>query len=301
MATDKPTVTTDIDAIASACVHDPKYLASQRAQIVHRVELAEHWGIFPGARVLELGCGQGDCTAVLATLVGPEGHVTAVDPGALDYGAPVTLGQAQSHLSNAPFGSRITWVQADPVTFIETSAAEQKPKYDFAILAHCLWYFSTPETVSRTFAALRGVASKICVAEWGLSTARAGPSAVPHLLTVLAVAALECRKASSLANVRTVLAPAPITALAEKSGLHLQSETTVAPGEGLQDGYWEAMMLLMPSWQKDVDEHVKDQRERAVVLALRDAAKASIDALGDLKSVRSMDVWSAVFTPTQDA
>lgn len=34
----------------------------------------------------QLGCGQGDTTAVLAEAVGDEGRVTAVDPGSLDYG-----------------------------------------------------------------------------------------------------------------------------------------------------------------------------------------------------------------------
>lgn len=46
-----------------------------------------------GAKVLELGCGQGDSTAVLAAIVGSAGHVTGVDPGSLDYGeVPLTFG-----------------------------------------------------------------------------------------------------------------------------------------------------------------------------------------------------------------
>jgi 16S rRNA A1518/A1519 N6-dimethyltransferase RsmA/KsgA/DIM1 with predicted DNA glycosylase/AP lyase activity len=52
----------------------------------HRIELVDFWGIKPGSRVLELGCGQGDCTVVLADAVGETGHVDAVDPGAPDYG-----------------------------------------------------------------------------------------------------------------------------------------------------------------------------------------------------------------------
>jgi ubiquinone/menaquinone biosynthesis C-methylase UbiE len=42
----------------------------------------------PGASVLEIGCGQGDMSIVLAAAAGPTGHVTALDPGALDYGTP---------------------------------------------------------------------------------------------------------------------------------------------------------------------------------------------------------------------
>lgn len=56
------------------------------AQFEHRMKLVEFWGIMPGSRVLEIGCGQGDCTVVLAEAVGESGHVDAVDPGAPDYG-----------------------------------------------------------------------------------------------------------------------------------------------------------------------------------------------------------------------
>jgi predicted methyltransferase len=56
------------------------------AQIEHRIHLVSYWDITPGSRVLEIGCGQGDCTIVLADAVGETGHVDAVDPGAADYG-----------------------------------------------------------------------------------------------------------------------------------------------------------------------------------------------------------------------
>ena len=55
-------------------------------QMEHRLELVSYWDIKPGSRVLEIGCGQGDCTIVLADQVGEKGHVDAVDPGAPDYG-----------------------------------------------------------------------------------------------------------------------------------------------------------------------------------------------------------------------
>ena len=52
----------------------------------HRISLVSFWDIQPGSRVLELGCGQGDATIVLADAVGPDGHVDAIDPGSPDYG-----------------------------------------------------------------------------------------------------------------------------------------------------------------------------------------------------------------------
>jgi precorrin-6B methylase 2 len=55
-------------------------------QMDHRIDLIAFWNIKPGSRILELGCGQGDCTIALADAVGPDGHIDAVDPGSPDYG-----------------------------------------------------------------------------------------------------------------------------------------------------------------------------------------------------------------------
>ena len=56
-------------------------------QLAHRIHLVKDVFDIPlGAKVLEIGPGQGDCTVVLAAAVGDEGRVDAVDPGDLDYG-----------------------------------------------------------------------------------------------------------------------------------------------------------------------------------------------------------------------
>lgn len=70
------------------------FLDSNLGGLDHRINITKFWGITPGSRVLELGCGQGDCTTVLADAVGPDGHIDAVDPGAPDYGtytSPYTI------------------------------------------------------------------------------------------------------------------------------------------------------------------------------------------------------------------
>ena len=79
---------TQIDAasIARLSLHDPTHFSVQNSQTIHRLALLQHWNIIPGSKVLELGCGQGDCTTVLASAVGKEGSVVAVDPAELDYG-----------------------------------------------------------------------------------------------------------------------------------------------------------------------------------------------------------------------
>lgn len=80
-------LSSQVDYIARLSLHDPKYFkAVALPQAAQRIKLVERWDVKPGERILELGCGQGDCTAVLAVAVGSHGHVTAVDPGPPDYG-----------------------------------------------------------------------------------------------------------------------------------------------------------------------------------------------------------------------
>lgn len=75
------------EAVAKLCLHEPKHFAVQLHQTEHRIALLSQWDVkWFGTKVLELGCGQGDCTAVLAEAIGPQGHITAVDPAPLTYG-----------------------------------------------------------------------------------------------------------------------------------------------------------------------------------------------------------------------
>jgi predicted methyltransferase len=77
----------DAASIARLSLHDPSHFSIQHSQTLHRLVLLQNWNIPTGAKVLELGCGQGDCTTVLAHAVGEQGRVVAVDPAGLDYGA----------------------------------------------------------------------------------------------------------------------------------------------------------------------------------------------------------------------
>ena len=82
-------MSTELDAasIARLSLHDPANFGIQHAQTIHRLGLLQDWNISNSSKVLELGCGQGDCTTVLACAVGEQGRVVAVDPAELDYGA----------------------------------------------------------------------------------------------------------------------------------------------------------------------------------------------------------------------
>lgn len=81
----------DAASIARVSLHDPSRFSIQHSQTLHRLVLLQHWNIAPGSKLLELGCGQGDCTTVLASAVGERGRVVAVDPAKLDYGASFSI------------------------------------------------------------------------------------------------------------------------------------------------------------------------------------------------------------------
>ena len=81
----------DATSIARLSLHDPIHFNVQDSQTLHRLELLRHWNIPTGSKVLELGCGQGDCTSVLANTVAEQGNVVAIDPAELDYGVSFSL------------------------------------------------------------------------------------------------------------------------------------------------------------------------------------------------------------------
>lgn len=86
MSSQSPTIDNP-RSIAEIYPHGPNDFHIALGQIEERVQLVKAWGIQPGENIIEIGCGQGDCTVTLATAVGEKGSVTAVDPASLDYGA----------------------------------------------------------------------------------------------------------------------------------------------------------------------------------------------------------------------
>lgn len=208
-------------------------------------------------------------------------------------GSPWTLGEAQAHISEGPLGKRITWIQQSTLDFL-SALKSPSPTFDATVLAHSLWYFHSPSLILDTFRAVKQQSKRLLLAEWSLVATH--PSAQPHVLAALTQAALECRKPSSESNVRTVLAPKRLIELALEAGWQMESEARVQSGDGLLDGQWEVSACLSPSFVKETEEHVSDERERGMILALRDACEASLEGIQrGQKGVRAMDVWAASF------
>ena len=267
----------------------PEHLAVEVGQSEHRIQLVNFWRIPAGSRVLEIGCGQGTCTTVLAEAVGPEGHIDAVDPGPPDYGAPYTLAQAQAHVSASPVGDRIAWHNAEPIDFLTRSGGK---KWDFVVLAHCIWYFASPETLAAMLSALKGRADALLVAEYALTAAER--AAVPHVLASIARASLTAHNKASSENIRCLLSPSSIKDAAQASGWRLDNEGIIVPNDGLLDGSWETSSVKNKAFLKEVDAHIADPAVKAMLKSSRDAVIAALAALNGEKA-RTMDVWVAQF------
>jgi ubiquinone/menaquinone biosynthesis C-methylase UbiE len=89
-------------------------------------------GIGPGSRVLELGCGSGDVTLLLADLIGPSGQITAIDRD------PQQVQVATTRAASAGFGN---------VKFVvsEMSSFESDRVFDAVVGRYFLMYAADPD------------------------------------------------------------------------------------------------------------------------------------------------------------
>ncbi|KAF4339710.1 SAM-dependent methyltransferase [Fusarium beomiforme] len=274
-------------SIASHSLSTPESLQIEIDQTTYRLELLNFFQISPSSKILEIGCGQGTCTVVLGHVTGENGRVDAIDPAPLDYGAPYTLGQAQEHITNGALGNYVNFWQKHVEDFLKETGEQ---KWDYAVFVHCLWYLDGAETLTRMLRALRGRASRICIAEYAMKASE--PAAVPHVLAALTRATLEAQKSESEANIRCLLSPPDIKNIAENAGWRIERETEIVPHENLQDGGWEVGDVQSESFLGDVEKYVADSKLKFVLRSGRQAVLQAVQRLHRGK-VRTMDVWAA--------
>ncbi|BES63815.1 methyltransferase domain-containing protein [Gottschalkiaceae bacterium SANA] len=211
----------------------------QRIQTRHRIRLAEIWGIEEGDRILEIGCGQGDTTAVLAYLVGESGFVHGIDLADPDYGSPVSVGESAKFLMKSSLGSRI---QMDfNFDFLQEEAPLEAEGYDLVVLSHASWYLKSQDQLLEILKKARRIADRICFAEADLRIDRLDQ--VPHMLAVLIQAQVEVFKTNSRSNIRTLVGHEDTIQLLERAGWHIVEEDRIEEPD-LQDGEWEIQYTL---------------------------------------------------------
>lgn len=104
----------------------------------------------------------------MADQVGSAEHVTGIDIASPDYGAPLTLDQAWSHLLAGPLGDRLT------VHFNTNLSDDLGPiadqHFDRVVLVHSLWYFASANAnaLALLFKNMAAVCDHVDVAEWSM-------------------------------------------------------------------------------------------------------------------------------------
>ncbi|KAL4728193.1 hypothetical protein ACLX1H_004934 [Fusarium chlamydosporum] len=273
--------------IAAYNLSTPDSLPIEIDQATHRLNLLNFFRIPTSSKILEIGCGQGTCTVVLGHATGPSGRVDAIDPASLDYGAPYTLGQAQSHIANGEMNDRIRFHQSTLENFLQHNADQN---WDCCVLVHCTWYLDSEKILSNMLKALNGRVRKVCIAEYSMQASE--PAAVPHVLAALAQATLAAHHPESEANIRCLLTPVEIKRIAEKIGWKLEGETSFVPNDKLQDGMWEVGGVKSPEFIDDVDKYVTNPKVKSLLRGQREAVLRAAEQLQDVKP-RTMDVWAA--------
>jgi len=219
----------------------------QRIQTAHRYKLAKLWNIKEGDRVLEIGCGQGDTTAVLAYLVGEKGFVHGVDIAPPDYGSPITVGASAAYLKKSRLGKQIKIEFEVDILSSKTDFPERS--FDVIVLSQCSWYLKSLEELNEILTKVRKWGKQLCYAEWDPRIKTIDQ--LPHLLATLIQAQYECYKKNSSSNMRTLVTPNDVKSIAKDAGWTLTDEQSISSIE-LQDAKWEVDMTL--NGGKEVDK-----------------------------------------------
>ena len=205
-------------------------------------------------------------------------------------GGPYTIGEAQNHLMASAIKDRVTFITSDPLTYLASTST----MYSTAVLCHSIWYFASPAVLLDILRALSTRANRICVGEWSL-VASDLPSFL-HVLAALTEASLECHKQDSISNIRTVLSPQRITDMARGVGLVLERQVFQKTPEHVVDARYDVFTVLNSGFAREIEDNVKDEREKAAINALRDATRSTKGLLAENGvGISCMDVWCAVF------
>lgn len=211
----------------------------QKIQTAHRLKLAQFWGIKEGDKILEIGCGQGDTTAVLAQLAGETGFVHGIDIASADYGMPITLGDAIGVLQQSRLGGRI---HVDFETdILSPDIAFPQKHFDVIVLSHSSWYMQSAKELRAILEKLKTWGHKLCFAEWDMRVSRI--EQYPHFLAVLIQAQYEAFKETSDSNIRTLFTADNLRKIAQQATWRLTAEQSIYSPD-MQDGKWEVQQLL---------------------------------------------------------
>lgn len=317
-----------MESVLACFLHADSQRTNVASRFAHRLDICDAWSIPPGSRLLDIGCGQGESTLVLAAAVGPAGGVTGVDDAPPDYGGPYTVGQAQDFILRSSLGRRVAFQRSDTTRWLRTRSrafsessppvscrcspsaegldmfSQQNPQtppagFDAAVFLHSLWYFPSSGSVRELLEelAIAGI-PRIYVAEWSGQPRSAAQE--PHGLAAEAQRRLYSLRSPDYVprldeqNIRGgALLPDELVALAQEVGWRVAARGSVPTPPAIRDGHWEAQSILRSKFSEDVEAVVRDPVARSELLASRDKIASMLEALKAAGTkLESMDtVW----------
>lgn len=257
---------------------------AQLRQTDFRKSVVDAWDIAAGAKLLEVGCGQGDTTAVLADAVGKKGSVVAVDRAKPSYGAPVTLGDATAHLAKTPLGKNIDFrLEFD---ILKSADAFEADAFDAVVFAHSAWYFSSPDTLRRTLEAVRPWAKRLYFSEWDLDPDSL--EQVAHWTAIVLRGQIEAHLPEGNANVRMPLSKGFLMELVERAGWKVERDL-VLDSSGLDDGRWEIEACLARIEQESTEKKLPPRVRKSL-----ESQAATLRTLVEQHGTRSLPSFGLV-------
>ena len=248
----------------------------------HRCRLAEFWQIPDGAHVLEVGCGRGFTTTVLATAVGSQGKVIAIDTQPLEKGS---WHQWSSKLLNSVVGSRVQYCFGTDL--LEPSVTFEDGSFELAVFSHSPFFLTSPQVLAALFRRVRPWSKRLAYAEYDLQPRDLAQT--PHMLDFLTQAYLILlAPEESKGSVHSLLLPSEARQMAEQGGWHVAQDLLLqGPGGG-------------SSWQEHITELSREMLEsrRDVLspdaLSLAETCLILVEQLASEVGVQSMSTYSFI-------
>ncbi len=226
----------DVGEFAERWIERPQ--SERLYHIAYRMDLVRFWEIQEGAKILEIGCGQGGTTFALALAVGESGHIVAVDSAPAEYGTP-PLGEAQANIGSSSVGNRITFQLNCDV--LDPAVQFGNQSFDAVVFSHSSWYLNQPSDLYAILRKTRPWARRLCFAESDIIPHYT--TQIPHMLAVLLqvqMRALNEQLNLTSLNVRSLITRDRAHEMATQAGWNIQREKQFDASMPFLEGRWES-------------------------------------------------------------
>lgn len=259
-------------------------------QFQHRNNIIDKFNIEEGSSILEIGCGQGDATYVLASKIGDNGIIVGVDIADRDYGSPMTLGQSLDLLLKSKLRSRIN-IKLNTDLSKDTTWNEFKEEYpnlfDYIFLIHSSWYMESDIKLKKLLNKLYKLGKKLCFVEYDPEPKYF--EQIPHYISSIIQSELYFLRNLYIKddnkynpNIKTIITPKKIKDICYEIGWRNIINEFEINTENLQDGKWEISECLSEHFKKyikELESIIDDDKHKNIINHLY----VQIDILNNMK------------------